>query len=189
MRASRGSSLRAAAENELSQLEAKLGLGSTPAPTTVRQVMAECGVVMEQLAAAKSAPPTPYVTELIGEPTGFRVLRMHPGHVAVHIDVHGEAAGPGHHGGQRGCATLHHDAKVQAAPHVRQRLEWHETRQVRVGAGALVLAGVLLGSLAHPGFFVLAGFVGAGLVFAGLTDWCGMGLLLAKAPWNQRPAL
>ena len=58
-------------------------------------------------------------------------------------------------------------------------------RQVRIAAGALVLTGVLLGALVHPGFLGLAGFVGAGLVFAGVTDWCGMGLLLAKAPWNQ----
>ena len=35
---------------------------------------------------------------------------------------------------------------------------------------------------------LLAAFVGAGLVFAGITDWCGMGLLLARAPWNQRVA-
>lgn len=59
-------------------------------------------------------------------------------------------------------------------------------RQVRIAAGAIVLAGVLLGTLVHPGFFGLSGFVGAGLIFAGITDWCGMGLLLAKAPWNQR---
>lgn len=62
-------------------------------------------------------------------------------------------------------------------------------RQVRIGAGLLILTGVILGTLVHPGFFALSGFVGAGLVFAGLTDWCGMGLLLANAPWNQRPAL
>lgn len=59
-------------------------------------------------------------------------------------------------------------------------------RQVRIAAGSLVLTGVVLGWLVHPGFFGLSAFVGAGLVFAGLTDWCGMGLLLAKAPWNQR---
>lgn len=58
-------------------------------------------------------------------------------------------------------------------------------RQVRVAAGSLVLAGVLLGWLVHPGFFAVSGFVGAGLVFAGITDFCGMGLLLAKAPWNR----
>lgn len=59
-------------------------------------------------------------------------------------------------------------------------------RQVRIAAGSLVLTGVILGSFVHYGFFGLSGFVGAGLVFAGITDWCGMGLLLAKAPWNQR---
>lgn len=58
-------------------------------------------------------------------------------------------------------------------------------RQVRIAAGTLVLTGVVLGVAVHPGFLGLAGFVGAGLVFAGLTDWCGMGLLLARAPWNR----
>jgi glyoxylase-like metal-dependent hydrolase (beta-lactamase superfamily II) len=61
-------------------------------------------------------------------------------------------------------------------------------RQVRIAAGAIVLTGVLLAWFVHPGFVWLSGFVGAGLVFAGITDWCGMGLLLAKAPWNQRRA-
>jgi rhodanese-related sulfurtransferase len=60
-------------------------------------------------------------------------------------------------------------------------------RQVRIAAGALVLLGVLLGYFVHPYFVGLSAFVGAGLVFAGITDWCGMGLLLARAPWNQRP--
>jgi rhodanese-related sulfurtransferase len=59
-------------------------------------------------------------------------------------------------------------------------------RQVRIVAGLLVLAGVLLGWFVHPGFFGLAAFVGGGLVFAGITDFCGMGLMLAKMPWNQR---
>ncbi len=58
-------------------------------------------------------------------------------------------------------------------------------RQVRIAAGLLVLAGVVLGLWVHPGFFGLSAFVGAGLTFAGITDWCGMGLLLAKAPWNR----
>ena len=58
-------------------------------------------------------------------------------------------------------------------------------RQVRIAAGSLVLLGVLLGWLVHPTFFALSAFVGAGLVFAGITDWCGMGMLLAKMPWNQ----
>lgn len=58
-------------------------------------------------------------------------------------------------------------------------------RQVRIGAGSLVLGGVLLSHFAHPGFVWLSGFVGAGLVFAGVTDFCGMGILLSKAPWNR----
>ena len=59
-------------------------------------------------------------------------------------------------------------------------------RQVRIAAGALVLIGVLLGWFVHRGFFGLSAFVGAGLIFAGITDFCGMGLLLAKLPWNRR---
>jgi len=58
-------------------------------------------------------------------------------------------------------------------------------RQVRIAAGLLVLLGALLGWLVHPAFIGLAAFVGAGLVFAGITDTCGMGLLLARMPWNQ----
>jgi rhodanese-related sulfurtransferase len=73
-------------------------------------------------------------------------------------------------------------------PVVRGRKTISLERQVRIAAGSLVLLGVLLGVLAHPGFLGLAGFVGAGLVFAGITDTCGMGLLLARMPWNRRAA-
>lgn len=59
-------------------------------------------------------------------------------------------------------------------------------RQVRIAAGSLVVVGVVLGWFVHRAFFGLSAFVGAGLVFAGVTDTCGMGLLLAKAPWNSR---
>ena len=58
-------------------------------------------------------------------------------------------------------------------------------RQVRIAAGLMVFAGVALGTFYHPGFYGLSGFIGAGLMFAGITDWCGMGLLLARAPWNR----
>lgn len=59
-------------------------------------------------------------------------------------------------------------------------------RQVRIVAGSLVFIGVLLGWFVSHWFFILSGFVGAGLVFAGITDFCGMGLLLARMPWNRR---
>ena len=58
-------------------------------------------------------------------------------------------------------------------------------RQVRIAAGLLVLLGVILGWFLHPAVFLLSAFVGAGLVFAGVTNTCGMGLLLAKMPWNR----
>jgi rhodanese-related sulfurtransferase len=58
-------------------------------------------------------------------------------------------------------------------------------RQVRIAAGSLVVLGASLGWLVHPVFIALSAFIGAGLVFAGITDTCGMGLLLARMPWNQ----
>ena len=59
-------------------------------------------------------------------------------------------------------------------------------RQVRIAAGAIVLTGALLAQFVHPAFIWLSGFVGAGLMFAGITDTCAMGMLIAKLPWNQR---
>ncbi len=59
-------------------------------------------------------------------------------------------------------------------------------RQVRISAGILVLLGVLLGASFSGWFYILSGFVGAGLIFAGVTDRCGMALLLARAPWNNK---
>ncbi|MGA0607664.1 rhodanese family protein [Phenylobacterium sp. VNQ135] len=58
-------------------------------------------------------------------------------------------------------------------------------RQVQIAAGSLVLLGVALGLMVHPGFFALAAFVGAGLTVAGATGFCGMARLLAIAPWNR----
>jgi rhodanese-related sulfurtransferase len=58
-------------------------------------------------------------------------------------------------------------------------------RQVRIAAGLLVLIGTALGAFVHPYVLGLAAFVGAGLVFAGVTDTCGMGMMLARMPWNQ----
>ena len=58
-------------------------------------------------------------------------------------------------------------------------------RQVRIVAGLLVLLGSGLGWHFHPAFHALSASIGAGLFFAGVSDWCGMGLLLAKMPWNN----
>ena len=59
-------------------------------------------------------------------------------------------------------------------------------RQVRIAAGFLVFAGAVLGYFVHPAWIALSGFVGAGLMFAGVTDTCGMGMLIARMPWNTR---
>jgi rhodanese-related sulfurtransferase len=62
-------------------------------------------------------------------------------------------------------------------------------RQVQIAAGSLVLIGVILGFVVTPVWFALAGLVGAGLTFAGVSGFCGMARLLMLAPWNRaKPA-
>ncbi|MXO65485.1 DUF2892 domain-containing protein [Altererythrobacter endophyticus] len=61
-------------------------------------------------------------------------------------------------------------------------------RQVQITAGTLILIGVLLAAFVAPGFIWLSGFVGAGLLFAGLSGWCGMATLLSAMPWNRKAA-
>jgi len=62
---------------------------------------------------------------------------------------------------------------------------WSIERQVRLAAGVLVLVGVLLSVIVAQPWIWLAGFVGAGLSFAGLTNVCGMASLFAIMPWNR----
>jgi rhodanese-related sulfurtransferase len=83
------------------------------------------------------------------------------------------------------------DAWLRAGlPVVRDRKAPIELmRQVQIAAGTLILLGVLLGWIVAPVWFGLAAFVGAGLVFAGVTGFCGMARLLLHAPWNRRPAV
>lgn len=69
---------------------------------------------------------------------------------------------------------------------VSQRKSISLERQVRISAGMLVVLGGLLGFMVSPTFFALSIFVGAGLVFAGISDTCAMGMLLARMPWNQK---
>jgi rhodanese-related sulfurtransferase len=58
-------------------------------------------------------------------------------------------------------------------------------RQIRIMAGFVVLAGVILGAYLSSWFYILAGLTGAGLILSGITGWCGAAMLLAKAPWNK----
>lgn len=59
-------------------------------------------------------------------------------------------------------------------------------RQVRIATGSLVLLGAIGSLIIHPALLAISCFIGAGLLFAGITDWCGMGLLMRKMPWNNR---
>ena len=58
-------------------------------------------------------------------------------------------------------------------------------RQVQIAAGSLVLLGLILSQLVAPPWILLSWFVGAGLVFAGVSGFCGMARLLALMPWNK----
>lgn len=58
-------------------------------------------------------------------------------------------------------------------------------RQVQITAGLLVLLGLILGHFVAAPFYLISVFIGCGLVFAGISGWCGMAKLLAKMPWNK----
>ena len=58
-------------------------------------------------------------------------------------------------------------------------------RQVQITAGSLVVIGLALGWFVNPAFLLLSAFIGCGLVFAGVSGWCGMAKLLAVMPWNK----
>jgi rhodanese-related sulfurtransferase len=61
-------------------------------------------------------------------------------------------------------------------------------RQVRIFAGALAATGGILALGLSPWFALLPALVGSGLVFSGITDTCGMALLLARLPYNRSAA-
>lgn len=73
-------------------------------------------------------------------------------------------------------------------PVVRGRGAIPLERQVRLGAGLLVLTGAALAWSVHPYWLGLCAFVGCGLTFSGLTGWCGMAMILARMPWNRGEA-
>lgn len=69
---------------------------------------------------------------------------------------------------------------------VNRRMPISMQRQVQITAGLMVLLGVVLGFAVSPWLFLLSGFVGAGLTFAGLSGTCAMARLLGLMPWNRR---
>ena len=64
---------------------------------------------------------------------------------------------------------------------------WSLERQVRFAAGLFVLTGVVLSVFVSPYLLLISAFVGAGLMFSAVTDTCGMGMVLARMPWNKAP--
>lgn len=101
--------------------------------------------------------------------------------------------------GREACEKLFNDAGVDVVNVEGGVLAWEEAglpvirgkktipldRQVRIAAGSLVLLGAVLSALVSVYWMALPAFVGAGLVFAGVTDTCGMAMLLARMPWNR----
>lgn len=70
---------------------------------------------------------------------------------------------------------------VEVAPNAPLELQ----RQVQIAVGILVILGVVLGTWVNPGWYILSAFVGAGLLMAGVTGFCGLARLLMLAPWNK----
>lgn len=75
-------------------------------------------------------------------------------------------------------------AGIETASTGRQTISLE--RQVRICAGALVLLAGILGFTVHHLFFAVSTAIGAGLLFAGITDTCAMGIALMRMPWNQQ---
>ncbi|MEQ8821741.1 MAG: rhodanese-like domain-containing protein [Sumerlaeia bacterium] len=75
--------------------------------------------------------------------------------------------------------------KAAGLPTVKGRQTLPLIRQVHITVGSLILIGSALGFFVHVGFFAIPAFAGAGLLFAGLTGFCGMAMVLGKMPWNQ----
>lgn len=69
---------------------------------------------------------------------------------------------------------------------IRDRSQLPIIRQVMIGAGSMVLAGLILAHIAHPWFIIASWMVGCGLILAGLTGFCPMASVLARMPWNRQ---
>ncbi len=78
--------------------------------------------------------------------------------------------------------------KAGLATHAARKAPLEIMRQVQITAGSIVVAGAILAATVNPAFIWLSAFIGAGLVFAGSTGWCGMAKMLAAMPWNRKAA-
>ncbi len=74
-------------------------------------------------------------------------------------------------------------AGLPIIPDASQPIEMQ--RQVQIAAGSLIMLGAILGASVSPWFYLMCAGVGAGLVFAGVSGFCGMARLLKHMPWNR----
>ena len=58
-------------------------------------------------------------------------------------------------------------------------------QQVQIIVGSISATGAVLALTVDPLFALSPLVMGGGLLFAGLTGFCGLALLLAKMPWNK----
>lgn len=58
-------------------------------------------------------------------------------------------------------------------------------RQTQIAAGSFCFIGTMLAYFVNHSFYIIPGFIGAGLIFAGVSGWCGMAKILARMPWNK----
>lgn len=95
-------------------------------------------------------------------------------------------------GGLKACENIGHEIKERdAQPHMVKHSVLQVKgfisleRQVRIAAGLFAVFGAGLALTIHSLFALIPLFVGLGLIFAGVTDRCGVALILTKAPWNK----
>lgn len=177
----------------------------TSTPTEVRRCTVE---TLKERLNSEDAPRildvrTPAEFESAHIPGSYNVpldnLKEHRGELRRHLDQDvvlvclsggraeqaekalAEAGLPGLHVLEGGMAAW----TASGSPVTRGRQTWELERQVRLGAGALVLTSIL-GSVASPRLKWLAAGVGTGLIGAAVTNTCAMGMMLSKMPWNQR---
>ncbi len=76
-------------------------------------------------------------------------------------------------------------AAIDGLPVLRTHIKIPMERQVRLFAGLLVLLGTLLGIFVNSWWLAVPLFIGSGLTYSGITNWCGMMWVLEKMPWNK----
>ncbi|GAA1653664.1 rhodanese-like domain-containing protein [Catellatospora bangladeshensis] len=145
----------------------------TPAEFETAHLPGSVNVPLDQLDA--------YLPQLLAASGGDLILVCQSGNRAGQCQARLGAAGAA---GSRVLSGGLNAWLAAGAPVVRGRQRWSLERQVRLVAGGITLAAIVVSVWLPPARY-LAGFIGAGLTFAALTDTCAMGMLLAKLPYNR----